>query len=79
MENVQTLVKKFVQDELKKIKESDKVSDKTYDLLKYYYGIDCKLHSLKEISKKMNIPLKNIKKEVESAEREIFNLLKRKI
>lgn len=62
MENVQTLVKKFVQDELKKIKESDKVSDKTYDLLKYYYGIDCKLHSLKEISKKNEYSFKKYKK-----------------
>lgn len=79
MKDIEILTKKFITKELKYITESKKLSDKEIKIIKLYYGVNCEKKSLKEIAKKVDIRLKDIKDKVYETERKLFNILKKKI
>jgi len=79
MNDVVKLTKKFIVDELNYIIEEELLSDHELKLIKLRYGIDSEPTSLRRIARLTGIKLKNIKGEVEEAERKLFNLLKKKI
>jgi DNA-directed RNA polymerase sigma subunit (sigma70/sigma32) len=79
MNNIIILTKEFILEELNYIIDNDILSEKELLIIKLRYGIEVNPKSLREISKIANIKLKNVKKEVNEAERKIFNILKKKI
>jgi len=79
MNDVVQLTKKFIVDELNYIIEEELLSDHELKLIKLRYGIDSEPTALRRIARLTGIKLKNIKGEVEEAERKLFNLLKKKI
>jgi DNA-directed RNA polymerase sigma subunit (sigma70/sigma32) len=71
MSNIEIVTKEFIIDELNYIVQNDLLSEKELLIIKLRYGIDSNSKSLKEIAKITNIKLKNIKKEVMEAEKNI--------
>jgi DNA-directed RNA polymerase sigma subunit (sigma70/sigma32) len=79
MNNIIILTKEFILEELNYIIDNNILSEKELLIIKLRYGIEANPKSLREISRIANIKLKNVKKEVDEAERKIFNILKKKI
>lgn len=79
MDDVIRITKQFIQEELNHIVNEKLLSDHELKLIKLRYGLDGEPQSLKRISRVTSIKLKNVKREVEEAERKLFNLLKKKI
>ena len=80
MDRIVEMTKQFVQEGIDEIINGDKLDEKYLKIILYRYGLKGnKIHTLRQISRKMGIKMKNVKDEVKEAERRTFNILKKKI
>lgn len=80
MDNLEQMTKEFIQQEIDDVINEEKLDKKYLQIILLRYGIhEHEVHNLRQIAKQMNIQLKNVKAEVEEAERRLFNILKKKI
>lgn len=66
-----------VNERLKIILEEAIFDERTEQIFKWHYGVDCQRMDLKAISKNIKIPVKKLKLEVVKIDNKVFNILKK--
>jgi hypothetical protein len=67
----------LVNDRLKIILEEAIFDERTEQIFKWHYGVECQRLDLKAISKGVKMPIKKLKLEVVKIDNKVFNILKK--
>ncbi len=70
----------YLGENIKELVEDSSLSSIQERIIRLRYGLDSgKPASVKEMNKVLKLPLKELKKEINSADRKVFNILKSKL
>lgn len=67
----------LVNERLKIILEEAIFDERTEQIFKWHYGVECERLDLKAISKSVKMPIKKLKLEVVKIDNKVFNILKK--
>lgn len=77
MDNLTSENLKYLNENIKELVENSSLSSNQERIIRLRYGLDNgSPASVKEMIKVLKLPLKELKKEINSADRKVFNILK---
>ena len=80
MDQVSSESLEYIESRIIKLIESDVLDQRTELIIRLRFGIETeKVTELKEMARLLKTSMKNAKREIEKAEKKVFNLLKNKI
>ena len=80
MNNLTSENLEYLSENIKELVESSSLSSNQEKIIRLRYGLDNGIPaSVKEMTKVLKLPLKELKKEINSADRKVFNILKSKL